>query len=61
MVKGGSKMSKEELISILSTLPNNAEVLVDIGERYAEIQEIKLEYSQRVYERKPYAIINIFI
>lgn len=54
-------MSKEELISILSTLPNNAEVLVDIGERYAEIQEIKLEYSQRVYERKPYAIINIFI
>lgn len=52
-------MSKEELISILSTLPNNAEVLVDIGERYAEIQEVKLEYSQRVHERKPYVIIDI--
>lgn len=52
-------MSKEELTSILSTLPNNAEVLVDIGERYAEIQEVKLEYSQRVNERKPYVIIDI--
>ena len=54
-------MSKEELTSILSTLPNNAEVLVNTGKRYAEIKEVKSEYSQRVYERKPYVIIDIFI
>ena len=40
-------MNKEELINLLSPLPNNAEVLVDIGDRFAEIESIKLEYSQR--------------
>ena len=53
-------MEKEELIHILSALPNNAEVLVDIGERYAEIDDIKLEYSQRIDKRKPYVIIDIY-
>ena len=40
-------MSKEELLTLLSELPNDAELLVDIGDRYAEIKDIKLEYSQR--------------
>lgn len=53
-------MSTEELITLLSAFPNNAELLVDIGDRYAEIKDIKLEYSQRIDERKPYVIINIF-
>lgn len=53
-------MSKEKLLSLLSALSNNAEVLVDIGDRYAEIKDIKLEYSQRADERKPYVIINIY-
>lgn len=53
-------MSKEELISILSALPSNTELLVDIGDRYAEIKSIKLEYSQRTDGRKPYVIINIY-
>lgn len=54
-------MNKEELMSILQELPDNAEVLVNIGKRYAEIKEVKLEYSQRVYERKPYVIIDIYL
>lgn len=54
-------MNKKELMDILSSLPDRAEVLVNIGERYAEIKEVKLECSQRVYERKPYVIIDIFI
>lgn len=53
-------MNKEELLTLLSVLPNNAELLVDIGDRYAEIKDIKLEYSQRTDERKPYVIINIY-
>ena len=53
-------MSKEELLTLLSTFPNNAEFLVDIGDRYAEIKDIKLEYSQRTDGRKPYVIINIY-
>lgn len=35
-------MNKEELLNLLSALPNNAELLVDIGDRYAEIKDIKL-------------------
>lgn len=53
-------MTKEELEHLLSALPNNAEVLINIGDRYAEIKDIKLEYSQRVDERKPYVIISIY-
>ena len=53
-------MTKEELLAILSAFPNNAELLVDIGDRYAEIKDIKLEYSQRTDERKPYVIISIY-
>ena len=53
-------MSVEELLKLLSGLPNKAEVLVDIGDRYAEINDIKLEYSQRTDERKPYVIIDIY-
>lgn len=52
-------MSKEELLSLLSALPNNSEVLVDVGDRYTEIKNIKLEYSIRTDGRKPYVIINI--
>ena len=53
-------MTKEELIEILSALPNNAEVLINIGERYAEVKSVKAEYSQRVSERKPYIIVDIY-
>ena len=53
-------MTKEELIHILSSLPDNSEVLVNIGERYAEIRNVGFEYSQRVDERKPYVIIEIY-
>ena len=53
-------MTKEELIEILSALPDNAEVLINIGERYAEIKSVKAEYSQRAYEKKPYIIVNIY-
>ena len=53
-------MSKEELLTLLSAFPNNAEFLVDIGDRYAEIKDMKLKYSQRVNERKPYVIISIY-
>lgn len=53
-------MNKEELLNLLSALPNNAELLVDIGDRYAEIKDIKLQYSQRTDGRKPYVIINIY-
>ena len=53
-------MTKEELIKILSILPENSEVLVDIGVRYAEIKNVKSEYSIRVDERKNYIIIDIY-
>ena len=53
-------MNKEELITQLSAFPNNAELLIDIGNRYAEIKDIKLEYSQRTDGRKPYVIIDIY-
>lgn len=53
-------MKKEELMSILSAFPNNAEILVDIGERYAGIKDVSLEYSQRIVEKKPYVIIDIY-
>ena len=53
-------MNTEELTTLLLALPNNAELLIDIGDRYAEIKDIKLEYSQRTDERKPYVIINIY-
>lgn len=53
-------MDKKELMNILSALPNNAELLVDVGDRYAEIKNIQLEYSQRTDGRKPYVIINIY-
>jgi len=53
-------MNKEELLTLISAFPNNAEFLVDIGDRYAEIKDIKLEYSQRINERKPYVVISIY-
>lgn len=53
-------MSNEEVLTILSALPNNTEVLINIGERYAEIKDIKFEYSQRTDGRKPYVIIDIY-
>lgn len=53
-------MTKEELLNILSVLPDKAEVLIDIGERYAEIKDVELEYSIRTKERKPYVIIDIY-
>ena len=53
-------MTKEELLRIISAFPDRAEVLINIGERYAEIRDVELEYSIRTTERKPYVIINIF-
>ena len=53
-------MTKEELIEILSALPDNAEVLINTDERYAEIESVKAEYAQIVNERKPYIIINFY-
>lgn len=53
-------MTREELIEILSALPDHTEVLVNIGERYAEIKSVKVEYSQRADEKKPYIIVNIY-
>ena len=53
-------MTKDELIDILFALPNDAEVLVNIGERYAEIKSVKAEYSQRMFEKKPYIIVDIY-
>lgn len=51
---------KEVLLALLSEFPNNAELLVDIGDRYAEVKDIDLEYSQRPDGRKPYVIISIY-
>lgn len=53
-------MEKEELINILSSLPDHAEVLVDMGKRFAEIRNVKLEYFQTPQLRKPFIIINIY-
>jgi len=53
-------MTKEELLKTLSILPDNAEVLVSLEDRYAEIRNVRAEYSQRVDERKPYIIISIY-
>lgn len=53
-------MNKEVLLALLSEFPNNAELLVDIGDRYAEVKDIDLEYSQRPDGRKPYVIISIY-
>lgn len=53
-------MKKEELIRILSVIPDNAEVLVDVGERYAEIKDVKLEHAIGSVEIKPYIIIDIY-
>lgn len=53
-------MTKDELIDILFALPDNAEVLVNVSERYAEIRSVRAEYSQRVYEKKPYIIVDIY-
>lgn len=33
-------MNKEELLTLLSALPNNSQLLVDIGDRYAEIKTL---------------------
>lgn len=49
-----------KLISILLAFSKSSEVLVDTGERYAEIKDVKMEYSQRSDERKPYVIITIY-
>jgi hypothetical protein len=53
-------MLVEKLIRILLAFSKKSEVLIDIGERYAEIKDVKMEYSQRVDERKPYVIITIY-
>ena len=53
-------MTREELINILEHLPANAEVLINTTDRYAEIKDVRIEYSQRVDTRKPYVIINIY-
>ena len=53
-------MTKEELINILESLRTNAEVLINTNDRYAEIKDVRIEYSQRVNIRKPYVIINIY-
>lgn len=52
-------MDKELLLLVWAYLNNNVEVLIDIGDRYAEIKDIRLEYSQRTDNRKPYVIISI--
>ncbi len=49
-----------KLIRILLAFSKNSEVLIDVGERYAEIKDVKMEYSQRADERKPYVIITIY-
>ena len=53
-------MRISELRTFLSTLPSNAELLVDMGDRYAEVKNFKLEYSQRTDGRKPYVIIDVY-
>lgn len=53
-------MKNEEMLTLLSALPNNAELLVDIGDRYAEIKSIKLEYSTKTDGKKPYVIISFY-
>lgn len=53
-------MTREELIELLETLPQNAEIMVDLGVRYAEVKDVRVEYSQRVSDRKPYVIIDLY-
>lgn len=53
-------MTVAELIHRLKVMPHEAEILVDIERRYAEIDNITLEHSQRVNERKPYVVVSIF-
>lgn len=53
-------MKNEEMLNLLSALPNNAELLVDVGDRYAEIKSIKLEYSIKTDGKKPYVIISFY-
>ena len=50
----------ELLTNLLPTLPINTELLVDVGDRYAEIKDVKIEYSQRDGKRKPYVVISIY-
>lgn len=50
----------EKLIRILLLFSKKSEVLIDIGERYAEIKDVKMEYLQRTNKRKPYVIITIY-
>lgn len=54
--------SKTELLAnLLPTLPSNTELLVDVGDRYAEIKDVKIEYSQKDGKReKPYVVISIY-
>lgn len=53
-------MTNKELITLLTAHPRNAELLIDIGDRYAEIKSIKLEYSTRTDGKKPYLIISFY-
>ena len=53
-------MTKEEMIRKLQALPDGAEVLIEREDSYAEVKDVRLEYSQRASERKPYVIINIW-
>lgn len=53
-------MTKEELLNQLKTIPYDSELLVNLGDRYAEIKDIKVSYSERSDGKKPYIIINIY-
>ena len=53
-------MTQEEFMKIMEGFAIKAEVLVNTGDRYAEIKDIRLEYSQRPDQRKPYVIIDIY-
>lgn len=56
-------MTKEEMIRKLQALPDNAEVLIERDStdyKYAEVKDVRLEYSQRPSERKPYIIIDFY-
>lgn len=56
-------MTKEEMMRKLQALPDGAEVLIERDHpeyKYAEVKDVRLEYSQRASERKPYVIIDIY-
>lgn len=54
-------MTIKELLHILSDIPDEAEVIVDLGERYADIKDINLEYAKRSYGVIPHIIITLYL